>query len=97
MPLTAPGRPNLSRASETAQESSLARREIISFMAASGHVIAERAFDFVRSDGFAIIQSREDGIDDPLGFVLVKVLDKPVKKMLARQRVINLGFFIVVL
>ena len=56
----------------------------------------EGALDFIRSQRFPVIQPAENAVDDLLGLIFAEVLDEAVKEVLARQRVINFGFLIMV-
>jgi hypothetical protein len=61
------------------------------------HVVAERALDFLGIQTLAVIEAPQQGSDNFLGFILAKVLDETVEKMLSGQRVIDLALFVVVL
>ena len=60
-------------------------------------MLAERTLDFLRLEAFAVVQAIEECLDDLLGFVLAEILDKSIVKMLSGQRVVDLGFFVMIL
>src|SRR5690348_16955194 len=72
-------------------------RRVIFTEASGRDVLAEDALDLARVQALAAVQAIEEAVDDFLGFVLVEILDEPVVKVFARERVVDLGFLVVVL
>src|SRR4029077_5799927 len=63
----------------------------------SGAVIAQGGLDVLGIHFLAVVQAREAGGDDLLGFFFAVAFDEAVVEMLAIERVIDLGFLVVVL
>src|SRR5262249_35951675 len=61
------------------------------------HVLAERRLDVFGLHALAVVQAVENAVDDLFRLVLFEILDKSVEKVLARERVIDLGFLVVIL
>ena len=60
-------------------------------------MVAERAFDVAGFDAFPVVEARQDGVDDLLGFVFAEVFVEAVEEVLARERVVDLGLLVVIL
>src|SRR3984957_7785284 len=63
----------------------------------SGAVLAQGAFHVLRPDLLAVVQACHAGGDNFLGLFLAVVLDEAVAKVLAVERVVDLGFLVVIL
>ena len=60
-------------------------------------MLSERPLDILGCDALALVQPAKDSIDDFLGLVLPVILDEAVEKVFPRQRVVDLGFLVVIL
>ena len=60
-------------------------------------MLAQGAFHVLRPDLLAVVQARQASGDDLLGLFLAVALDEAVVEVLARERVVDLGFLVVIL
>ena len=60
-------------------------------------VAGEILFEFLGSNLLTLVEALKRAFDDQLGFIFSLIIEEAIKKMVARDRAVDLGLFVVVI